>query len=223
MKPPSLSVEPRALSRTVPGARAHDGGRGAVAYHERVTAAPLRVARGSAVAAVALLLAAAGHTAAAGAAPAVGPLPVAGALLVLVGCVLASERSWTPPRLLVALAGVQAVSHLVLSGPSGPLDPRLAGLVRAAHTHAHGAAGSPTMLLAHVLAAAAAALLLARVDAAVTTLWHLLRHALGGLHLQLVPLALASGPAMPALTTSARGRSAARAPSRRGPPYPSCP
>lgn len=158
------------------------------AYDDDVSAAPgpaapvpLRAARGAAVAAVGLLVAAAGHGAAGGS-TAPGALGVPVALLVVAACVVASARSWTPLRLVVALSGVQVVVHgaLLLGTPSAQADPRLAGVASAsaAHAHDHATSLAPGMVLAHLAAVVLAAVVLARVDVAVTVLWHLARRLL---------------------------------------------
>lgn len=157
----------------------------------RAATPPLRVARGTVVAVVGLLLATTGHALAGGAASP-GPLGLPVALLVVGGCVVASSRAWTPARLVAVLVAIQVASHvtMLLGTPSAQVDPRLAGLAAsgALHEHGHAAALTPTMLLAHAVAVALAALVLARVDVAVTVLWHLAGRLLVVLPVAVVPL-----------------------------------
>ncbi len=185
--------------------------------------APMRVARGSVVASVGLLVAVAGHGAVSGEAEP-GPLGLPVALLVLAGCVVASARTWTVARLIGALIGIQAVAHvtMLLAAPGSHVDPRLAGLASsgAAHDHGHAAALTPGMLLAHLLAVAVSAVVLARVDSAVAVLWHLARRLL-------LPV-VADGLALPRVVRvpvdehlrPVRATVRATASSRRGPPAP---
>lgn len=137
------------------------------------TPAPYRLLRGVLVAGAGLMIATAGHVAAGGSArPGALSLPVA--LLVVAACVTASHRAWTLGRLVGILAGIQVVTHLalLLSTPSGAVDPRLAQVAtRHVHEHVHGL--TPGMLVAHAAAVVVAALVLARVDVAATLLWHL--------------------------------------------------
>jgi hypothetical protein len=133
---------------------------------------------------VGLVLAFAGHGVATGQSPQVAPGVLLAAVLVLVGCVVASSRAWTLGRLVVALVGVQFAVHvaLALSEVAGPVDPRLAGIASSApthtstHAHAGSVAASPTMLAAHAVAVVLAALALARIDHVVVVLWSLARH-----------------------------------------------
>lgn len=146
-----------------------------------VRPAPLRAARGTAVALVGLTLAHAAHVLAGGeVVPGVVTLlPV---LAVLVGCVVAAGRAWTAPRVVLALAAVQVVVHGTawMTSGSGSIDPRLAPFASTPASHHHAAAGlTPAMLGAHVLAVVLAALLLARVDEVVLRLWQLGRTVLG--------------------------------------------
>lgn len=157
----------------------------------RAATPPLRVARGTVVAVVGLLLATTSHALAGGAASP-GPLGLPVALLVVAGCVVASSRAWTPGRLVVVLVAIQVVSHLtmLLGTPSAQVDPRLAGLAAsgALHEHGHTATLTPTMLVGHAVAVALAAAVLARVDVAVTVLWHLAGRLLVALPAAAVPL-----------------------------------
>ncbi len=201
---------------------------GAAAYDDAVSAAPgpaapvpLRAARGAVVAVVGLLLAVAGHAAAGGSASP-GSLGIPVGLLVVAACIVASSRSWTAPRLVGALAGVQVVVHgsLLLSTPSAHVDPHLAGLatVASGHGHDHAAAVTPGMMVAHAVATALAALVLARVDVAMTVLWHLARRLLlpaltAAVRLPwlvIVPAGSLLRPVRPVLVATAA--------SRRGPP-----
>ena len=185
-----------------------------------VPPAPFRLARGSAVAVVGLVLAVAAHASAGGSVvlPAETVLPAAA---VLAGSVAAARRAWTVPRLLLALLAVQVVVHgtLWLSSGSGTVDPRLAGLVTAGAEHRHGslAALTPGMLGTHALAVVVAAVLLAGVDEAVLRIWSVGRAVVaGGLTVspvRTVDRLVAALPATP------RGRTRALLVSpRRGPP-----
>jgi hypothetical protein len=188
----------------------------------RAAPAPLRAARGSVVAAVGLLVAVAGHGLAASGAASPGPLGIPMALLVLAGCVVGSARAWTAGRLVAVLLGIQVVAHLtmLLGTPSAQVDPRLVGLATAAseHDHGHAAALTPSMLAAHLVAVAVAALVLARVDAAVTVLWHLAGRLL--LPARVAALRLPSVVRVPVDEHLRPARAAVRATSssRRGPP-----
>lgn len=201
---------------------------GVAAYDDAVSAAPgpaapvpLRAARGVVVAAVGLLLAVAGHVVGGGdTAPGALGIPVAG--LVVAACILASSRSWTPARLLTALAGVQVLVHgsLLLGAPSGTVDPRLASVAatHAGHAHDHAAALTPGMLVAHVVAVVLAALVLARVDVAVVVLWHLARRLLLPALPTALPLPGAPTAPVDSLLRPAHAVLLAAAASRRGPP-----
>ena len=181
--------------------------------------APLRAARGSAVAFVGLVLAHAAHVLAGGdvVPGSVTLLPVVAAL---VGCVVAAGRAWTAGRVVAALTAVQLVVHgtaWVTSG-SGSIDPRLASLTSTPVPHHHATPGlTPSMLVAHGLAVLVAALLLARVDEVVLRLWQLGRTVLG---LWPAPVSLVVAPvvvAAPAAPAARRGRGLLASP-RRGPP-----
>jgi hypothetical protein len=171
---------------------------------------PLRVARGAVVGAVAGGLALAGH--AAGGAP-LGPEPVVAALVVVGAAVVASQAAWSPARLLVVLLAAQAAVHGAawIVSPSAPLE--AVSAVSGAH-HVHGAP-APQMLLAHVGAAAAAALLLAALEATVLGLW-------AAVHSRRVAasfrLPAARRPLCPLLAAPATSSAAVRARPRRGPP-----
>ncbi len=185
-----------------------------------VPPAPLRAARGSAVALVGLVLALAAH-ALAGGDVVPGVVTLLPALAVLAGCVVASRHAWTPGRVVAALAAVQLVVHgtaWVVSG-SGTVDPRLAPLATAPGAHRHPAAAglTPAMLVAHGLAVLVAAVLLARVDEVVLRLCQLGRTVLG---LQPVPVTLEMpivAVPVPVGTAVRRTRALLVSP-RRGPP-----
>jgi hypothetical protein len=184
-----------------------------------VRPAPLRAARGSAVALVGLALALVAHVLAGGD---VVPEPVTllPVLAVLVGCVVAARRAWTTGRLVAALVAVQLAVHgtaWVTSG-SGSIDPRLAPLTAAPVGHRHATGGlTPAMLVAHGLVVLVAALVLTRVDEVVLGIWQLGGSVLG---LRPVPVALpvllvvVPVPAAPAVR---RDRALLASP-RRGPP-----
>jgi len=172
-----------------------------------VRPAPLRAARGAAVALVGLVLALAAHVLAGGEVVP-GIVTVVPLLAVLAGCVVASRRAWSTVRVVVALTTVQAVVHgtaWVTSGSgTGP------------HHHATGGL-TPTMLVAHALAVLVAALLLARVDEVVLRLWQLGCTVLG---LHPVPVAVPVPPVVvlaPAARVVRRCRALLVSP-RRGPP-----
>jgi hypothetical protein len=143
---------------------------------------------------VGLVLAVAGHGVATGEAPQIAPGVLLAAVLVLVGCVVASSRAWTVGRLVAALVGVQVAVHvaLALSEVAGPVDPRLAGVATSVpahtgtHTHAGSVASSPTMLAAHAVAVVLAALALARIDHVVVVLWSLARRLFSTVTVSLV-------------------------------------
>jgi len=184
-----------------------------------VRPAPLRAARGAAVALVGLVLALAAHVLAGGEVVP-GIVTVVPLLAVLAGCVVASRRAWSTVRVVVALTTVQAVVHgtaWVTSG-SGTVDPRLAPLASATGPHHHATGGlTPTMLVAHALAVLVAALLLARVDEVVLRLWQLGCTVLG---LHPVPVAVPVPPVVvlaPAARVVRRCRALLVSP-RRGPP-----
>lgn len=185
-----------------------------------VRPAPFRLARGSAVAVVGLALALAGHGLAGGAV-AHGAGTLLPAVAVLVGCVVAAQRAWTPGRLVVALLAVQVVVHgsLWLTAGDRSVDPRLAGLAAPAAAHHHGTATAltPGMLAAHAVALAVAGGLLARVDDAVLQIWALGRAVLGALSAATGPVPDAA--AVPATSAPSQGRTRGLlAAPRRGPP-----
>ncbi|HET7902896.1 MAG TPA: hypothetical protein VFL59_17045 [Candidatus Nanopelagicales bacterium] len=184
--------------------------------------APFRVVRGTLVATVGLLLSATAHgLASAGAVP-LGALGIPTALLVLVGCVVASSRAWTPARLVCVLGGIQVVVHtaLVLGTPSGSVDPRLAGVAAASvhHGHAHAEALTPAMVAAHGAAVLLAALMLARVDVAVRVLWHLTRRLLSRDLAAALPVRPLVRVPVDALARRIRSQVLDLGTSRRGPP-----
>lgn len=158
-------------AQEVSGSAAYDDGMSSSATDER---RPLRLARGVVVGAVGGLLAVAAHVLAGGTAP--GAAAVVAVGLVVAGAAIASSRRWTPGRLVVALGGAQALVHaaLWLASPAASADPRLAAAVlgRAAHPeHAHAAGTDLKMLLLHVVATAAAAVLLAALDRCALAVW----------------------------------------------------
>jgi hypothetical protein len=117
------------------------------------TEGALRLARGSAVGATAMGLALAGHVASGGSAPA-STTAVGLLALSVAGSVALSGRRWTLAPLLTMLLGVQVVFHVAFGD-----HPSAAGMA----DHQHGAHSlSASMVLAHLLAAVAAALLLRR-------------------------------------------------------------
>jgi hypothetical protein len=184
-----------------------------------VRPAPLRAARGAAVALVGVVLALAAH-ALAGGEVVPGIVTLVPLLAVLVGCVVAARRAWSTGRVVVALAATQVVVHgtaWVTSG-SATVDPRLAPMASAPRPHHHTAGGlTPTMLVAHALAVLVAALLLARVDEVVLRLWQLGRTVLGLRPVAVavpIPRLVVPVPAVPAVR---RGRALLVSP-RRGPP-----
>ena len=135
---------------------------------------PSRVLRGVVIAAVGLGMAAAGHSYGGGT---FGPTPAGVLLLVLTGaaCVLLSNRRWTPQRLAVALTCMQALTHAVRWFDAGGrvADPRLSLVTTAdpaAHAHSLQAGLSWGMVLAHLVAVAAAAMLLAGLERAALSL-----------------------------------------------------
>lgn len=184
--------------------------------------APFRLARGCAVAGTGLALAVAAHGVAATGSPEppTSPLLLLVALLTAAGCVVASAQRWTPVRLVVALAGIQAAAHgaLWLDSGSGAVDPRLAGLAEQHAGHVHTAAAtSLPMLAAHAAAVVVAALLLARIDDAVALLAGLARRLL----VRWTTVPVAPRVLVPAVVREVRPRAAraARGPvARRGPP-----
>lgn len=125
----------------------------------------MRVARGAAVGATSMGLALAGHVAGGGALPS---STTATALLGLsvASSVALSGRRWTLSALLTVLLGVQVVFHIAFgdhrSAAGAVGAPGVAGVAGVAD-HQHAAHSlSASMVLAHLLAAAAAALLLRR-------------------------------------------------------------
>jgi hypothetical protein len=142
-------------------------------------AAPARRLRGAVVAVVGFGIAAAGHVQAVGSAR-LTPLLVVAGMLVLAACVLASHSRWTPPRLVIALLGMQLVVHGVLWFEAGgrSADPRLAALADPAVGHQHlsgGASSTAVMLVAHLGAVLLAASVLASLDAVLAVLCALAR------------------------------------------------
>lgn len=116
------------------------------------TSGALRVVRGTAVGTAAMSLAAAGHVAGGGSLP---PATAASLLgLTVAGSVALSGRRWTFSALATMLLGVQLVCHVALAGHA-----TAANLTNHSHA-AHGT--SPSMLVAHVLAALVTAVLLRR-------------------------------------------------------------
>jgi hypothetical protein len=116
------------------------------------TSGALRVVRGTAVGTTAMSLAAAGHVAGGGSLP-----PATAAILLgltVAGSVALSGRRWTFSALATVLLGVQLVCHVALAGPA-----TAANLTNHSHA-AHGA--TPSMLIAHVLAALVTAVVLRR-------------------------------------------------------------
>jgi hypothetical protein len=134
---------------------------------------PARVVRIGAVAAAGVVIAEMGHVAGGGS---------AGSSAVLVPMVLAavgvaavlSRVSWTVPRVAAGLTAIQVIVHgaLWLGAGSASTHPRLSGLARDTlpTAHDHAMALTPSMVLAHLVAAVGTAVLLAAVDAT----WRLL-------------------------------------------------
>jgi hypothetical protein len=109
--------------------------------------------RGAMVAATAMGLALAGHVAGGGSAPA-STTAIALFGLTAAGSVALSGRRWTLAELLTVLIGVQVVFHVAFGHQVGSSGVSV-------HEHAgHGVSAS--MLIAHLLASFAAALLLRR-------------------------------------------------------------
>jgi hypothetical protein len=117
------------------------------------TSGVLRVARGAFVGVTAMGLSVGGHLVAGGSLPA--PTGAATLLALAVsGGVACSGRRWTLSALVSVLLGVQVVCHVALAGHAG------SHLADAHQQAAHGM--SAAMVLAHVLAAIATAVLLSR-------------------------------------------------------------
>ena len=114
------------------------------------TSGLLRVARGSAVGMSAIGLALAGHLAGGGRLP-TSTNAVTLLSLTLAGGIALSGRRWTVSALLTVLLGVQVVSHVAFADHTSSAG--------AAHVHAAHSV-SASMVLAHVLAAGATAVLL---------------------------------------------------------------
>lgn len=167
-----------------------------------------------------LALAGAGHAWGGGSVP-MTPLVVLVALLLAAACVLVSRDRWTTRRLLVALLGIQAVVHAALWFEAGSrvADSRLAGLSGASPLHEHVALGGPAptaMVLAHLVAALAAAVLLAALEGALLVVVALARRFLRAVPTAALPVLPRAAYAVPrpvALRARVLG-----AVGRRGPP-----
>jgi hypothetical protein len=174
------------------------------------TVGAMRIVRGAAVGVSATSLALAGHVAAGGPLP----TPAIGVILVVAsvsGSVALSGRRWTPSALLTVLLGVQVVFHVAFADHHG-----------AAGMHHAGHSLSASMMLGHLLAALATALLLNRGE---SWCWQLLAllgrpvHVARGFAEQ-VPATSAADPLQPAggPLPLLRSRQLADAQPRRGPP-----
>ncbi len=220
----SGGTEPRAGRdgrRDGPGTRAYD-------VSVSPSPAPFRVARGLAVATVGGAVAVGGHVVAGGT-PDLGVGVVAVGLAAAAGCVIASDRAWTAPRLLGALTAIQVAVHgsLWLGASGRNVDPRLAGLADAhaalasapAHAHASAAGLTPAMLLGHAVALVLAAMLLSRTDSVVLALWELGRAVLGRRPVVRLPRRDVAAASRADLVPGVRRRARALLVSpRRGPP-----
>jgi hypothetical protein len=187
-----------------------------------------RVLRGAVVGTAATALAVAGHQAADGAVPPVGAVATA-AVLVGTASVALSRLRWSLPRLVGLLLVTQPALHALFVWARPDTGATTAGL---AHAHAHATVhaqaveqaapllpSGPAMTLAHVLAAAATAVLLSRgeswlcgvLDALALRVVRLLRGFLGvyGVRAQPVPVRV---------QLPHRRREPAQAWSPRGPP-----
>lgn len=123
----------------------------------------LRTARAGALGSVILLLTLIGHTAGHGALPTAGGLFAAGALAFAVGSAVARRRLHLP-ALVTLLLATQAVLHVVLNATS---------------PHGGGSTGG-AMLLGHVAAAIAAAVVIDRGEQVLARWIAYLAQAIGG-------------------------------------------
>jgi hypothetical protein len=182
----------------------------------------MRRVRGLVVGLVGSAVAVTGHVLAGGSA--LGPAVIAALLLVLAGCVVASGRRWTPPRLLVALVAAQPAVHgvLWLSSPTGSTDPRLmatgTGSLLAGHP-GHGGAGIDLqMVVAHAAAVAVAALILLALEGLALSLWTLLHTAVLVTRGAVVPVLARLAVAVRSCARAADGLVVVARRPRRGPP-----
>lgn len=112
-------------------------------------AIPAALLRGAAAGALTATLAVAAHSAAGGAVPSGAAAVLLALLSAVLGAVAGSAERLAEPRMLVALlAAGQVLGHLTL----------------AAAGHSHAASLHPTMLLAHLLAVGAGAVLIGGAD-----------------------------------------------------------
>ncbi|MEY2848559.1 MAG: hypothetical protein RI885_1224 [Actinomycetota bacterium] len=194
-----------------------------------------RLARGSAAAVLATLIAACSHALGGGAFPA-APLLLAGLLAAVIGCTTLAGRSVSLPRLLPAVGLSQSLFHVLFAtapAAGATLPPTVphhatapaahligsAMTVDAASAHAHA---DTSMLVAHVIAALLTAIALRFGEAAFWGLFDSLRLALASLlSCRAVPLVQERRPTRPILVEAVHLLVAARflvATPRRGPP-----
>ena len=147
--------------------------------------------RAVAVAGVSTLVAGFGHAAGHGAVPDAAAVLLTVVAATGLGLVLA-RAGWTPVRLLGVLVAVQVAVHgaaWIGGGAGSGVDQRLAGVAGAASAH-HAAPLTVRMLLAHVAAVVAAAVLLLALDRAARFLVHVGRRVLAPVRRVLVPTPL---------------------------------
>ncbi len=176
--------------------------------------------RGCAVATVALVLSWTAHVGGGGSAAPDPWLLVVGALVVC-AAVLASARSWTVARLVVALGLTQLAVHgsLWLASSATSAHPRLLGIAAPGPVHEHAAGSGSVMLGAHVLAVVVSALVLARVDSSVAALWAVAHAVLGRTRAR--DRRAVAAPRLAAVSTAVTwvvAHDVATSRSRRGPP-----
>ncbi len=182
--------------------------------------APMRRVRGLVVGLVGSAVAVTGHVLAGGSA--LSPAVLAALLLVVAGCVVASGRRWTPPRLLLALVAAQPAVHGVhwLPTPTGSTDPRMTamGPGHAGHPGHGGAVIDLQMVVAHAAAVVAAALILLALEGLALSLWTLVHTAVLVTRGAVVPVLARLAVAVRSCAVAADGLVVVARRPRRGPP-----